>query len=130
MCDGRYLIYNVLDDDQAFMCSDLVCSYMSDKPSYILDRDKLFPWIQSRQFPLALKTDINYALPSNPTITKEVDRFTADAGHPGILNLSLEAFAARQLGQDIKLPIDGEKIAIGFGNMGDEDLAADKPSPT
>ncbi|CAG2204526.1 unnamed protein product [Mytilus edulis] len=74
--------------------------------------------------------EINFAVPSNPIITKEVARFTADAGHPGILNLSLDAFAARQQGKDIKLSIDGKKIAIGFGEMGDEDLAGDEPPPT
>ncbi|CAG2191099.1 unnamed protein product [Mytilus edulis] len=74
--------------------------------------------------------EINFAVPSNPIITKEVARFTADAGHPGILNLPLDAFAARQQGKDIKLSIDGKKIAIGFGEMGDEDLAGDEPPPT
>ncbi|CAC5423632.1 unnamed protein product [Mytilus coruscus] len=44
---------------------------------------------------------------------------SSDAGHQEILNISLDAFAARQQGRDIKLSIDDKIIAIMFGEIGD-----------
>ena len=58
------------------------------------------------------KSTIDFAVPSNPIITKEVARFTTDAGNPGILNIFLDAFAARHQGENIKLSIDGKNLQL------------------
>lgn len=73
---------------------------------------------------------INFVVPSNPVLAKEVARFTTDAETPGILNMSLDAFSSKHSGKDIKLSIDGKKIAVGFGKHGDEDLDGDENPPT
>ena len=49
---------------------------------------------------------------------------------PGILNISLDVFAAKHDGEDVKLSIDCKKLALGYGQMGDEDLAGFECPPT
>ncbi|CAC5400236.1 unnamed protein product [Mytilus coruscus] len=63
--------------------------------------------------------EINFAMPSNSIIIKDIARLIADAGHQEILNISFDAFAARQQVRDIKLSIDDKRIAIMFGEIGD-----------
>ncbi|CAC5401717.1 unnamed protein product [Mytilus coruscus] len=45
-----------------------------------------------------------------------------DAGSPGLLNIPLDAFASMNKGKDVKLSIDGKKVALGLGELGDENL--------
>jgi hypothetical protein len=42
----------------------------------------------------------------------------------------LESFSAINKGKDVKLSIDGKKLAIGLGKMGDEDLCGHEQEPT
>jgi hypothetical protein len=62
------------------------------------------------------------SVPSNPTLSKETSKYTLDAGSPGLLNIPLDAFANVNKGNDVKLSIDGKKLAIGLGDNGDGNL--------
>ena len=73
---------------------------------------------------------INFAVPSNPILSKESAKYTIGAGSPGILTASLDAFADNNTGKDVKISIDGKKIAFGLGNSGDENLGGFENSPT
>ena len=73
---------------------------------------------------------INFSVPSNPTLSKETFKYTLDAGSPGLLNIPLDAFANVNKGKDVKLSIDGKKLAIGLGDNGDENLGGFEVSPT
>ena len=73
---------------------------------------------------------INFSVPSNPTLSKETSKYTLDAGIPGLLNIPLDAFANVNKGKDVKLSIDGKKLAIGLGDNGDENLGGFEVSPT
>jgi hypothetical protein len=44
-------------------------------------------------------------------------------GSPGLLNISLHAFANANKGKDVKLSIDDKKLTIGRGDKGDENLS-------
>ncbi|CAC5369861.1 unnamed protein product [Mytilus coruscus] len=73
---------------------------------------------------------INFAVPSNPILTKESAKFSTDADKPGLLNVSLDAFATVNVKEDVKISIDGKKIALGLGTMGDENLDGFEVCPT
>jgi hypothetical protein len=73
---------------------------------------------------------INFSVPSNPTLSKETSKYTLDAGSPGLLNISLHAFANANKGKDVKLSIDDKKLTIGRGDKGDENLSGFEVSPT
>jgi hypothetical protein len=73
---------------------------------------------------------INFSVPSNPTLSKETSKYTLDAGSPGLLNIPLDAFANVNKGNDVKLSIDGKKLAIGLGDNGDGNLGGFEVSPT
>ena len=73
---------------------------------------------------------INFSVPSNPTLSKETSKYTLDAGSPGLLNISLHAFANANKGKDVKLSIDDKKLTIGRGDKGDENLSGFEISPT
>ena len=73
---------------------------------------------------------INFAVPSDPILAKHSAVYRLDAGMPGILNISLDVFAAKHDGKDVKLSIDCKKLALGYGQMGDEDLAGFECPPT
>lgn len=40
-----------------------------------------------------------------------------DAENPGMLHTSLDAFTRNKTGQDVKLSIDGKKLASGVGGV-------------
>lgn len=54
-----------------------------------------------------------------------------DAENPGMLHTSLDAFTRNKTGQDVKLSIDGKKLASGVGGvLGDGDLCGFESAPT
>ncbi|CAG2230153.1 unnamed protein product [Mytilus edulis] len=73
---------------------------------------------------------INFAVPSNPTLASESTKYTVGLENPGILETSLDAFAEKNVNKDIKISIDGKKLALGFGKTGDENLGGFENSPT
>lgn len=73
---------------------------------------------------------INFAVPSNPILARESSKYTISAENPGILSLSLDAFAENNKFKDVKISIDGKKLALGIGNMGDENLCGHENAPT
>ncbi|CAC5415625.1 unnamed protein product [Mytilus coruscus] len=73
---------------------------------------------------------INFVVPSNPTLTRESSKYTVNAENPGLLSIPLDAFAAQNIEKDVKLSIDGKKIALGLGDVGDENLGGYETSPT
>ena len=73
---------------------------------------------------------INFAIPSNPILARESAKFTVNVKNPGILSLSLDAFAETNKQKDVKISIDGKKLALGIGNMGDENLCGHEKTPT
>ncbi|VDI03707.1 Hypothetical predicted protein [Mytilus galloprovincialis] len=73
---------------------------------------------------------INFAVPSDPVLTRECVSFLADAEKTGMLHTSLDAFTKNKTGQDVKLSIDGKKLACGLGVLGDEDLCGFENPPT
>lgn len=73
---------------------------------------------------------INFAVPSDPVLSKAAAPYRDDATEPGILNLTLDAFAKTHKSKDVKLSIDGKRLAIGFGRVGDEDMMGHEASPT
>ncbi|CAG2219838.1 unnamed protein product [Mytilus edulis] len=73
---------------------------------------------------------INFAVPSNPTLASESTKYTVGLENPGILETSLDAFAEKNVDKDIKIAIDGKKLALGFGKTGDENLGGFENSPT
>ena len=74
--------------------------------------------------------EINFLVPSDPILVKEASKFRLDASKPGLLEISLDAFATQHKGDDVKLSIDGKRIATGFGKMGEEDLGGFESKPT
>jgi hypothetical protein len=54
-----------------------------------------------------------------PVTREETSKYTLDAGSPGLLNISLHAFANANKGKDVKLSIDDKKLTIGRGDKGD-----------
>jgi hypothetical protein len=74
---------------------------------------------------------INFAVPSDPVIQKEMKRFLVEVGQPGIINTSLDMFASNHAGKDVKLSVDGKKITTGFTDKyGDEDISGYEGHPT
>lgn len=73
---------------------------------------------------------INFAVPSNPILAAESKKYTVGAESPGILTLSLDAFAENDKEKDVKLSTDGKKIALGMGKNSDENLCGFENSPT
>ena len=43
---------------------------------------------------------------------------------------SLDAFTSQHQSEDVKISIDGKRIATGFGKMGEEDLGGFEAKPT
>lgn len=73
---------------------------------------------------------INFAVPSDPVLSKAAAPYRDDATEPGILTLTLDAFAKTHQSKDVKLSIDGKRLANGFGRVGDEDMMGHEASPT
>ena len=73
---------------------------------------------------------INFVVPSKPILSKAAAEYTIDAERPGILQIPLTVFAEHHSGCDIKLSIDGKKLASGFGTLGEEDLGGFEQAPT
>lgn len=73
---------------------------------------------------------IHFAVPSNPTLASESTKYTVGLENPGILDTSLDAFAEKNADKDVKISIDGKKLALGFGKTGDENLGGFENSPT
>ncbi|CAG2209236.1 unnamed protein product [Mytilus edulis] len=73
---------------------------------------------------------INFAVPSDPVLCKHSAKYTLDAAKPGLLDLSLNIVSEKLKGKDVKLSIDGKKLASGFGKLGDEDLGGHETAPT
>ena len=84
--------------------------------------------VDGRVLPVDCK--IHFAVPSNPVLLKETSTYTNDTSHPGLLNVALDAFANENRNNEVKLSIDGKKLAIGFGEMRDEDLSGFESPPT
>ena len=58
-------------------------------------------------------------------------KYRLDAEKPGFLNESLELFGEINKNKDIKLAIDGKKLAPGIGHhVGEEDLCGHEETPT
>ncbi|CAC5378055.1 unnamed protein product [Mytilus coruscus] len=79
---------------------------------------------------LPIDCRINFAVPSNPILAKETSKYTNDASRPGLLSVTLDTFAKENRDKEVKLSIDGKKLAIGFGEMGDGDLSGFESKPT
>ena len=73
---------------------------------------------------------VNFIVPCDDILRKESAPFLADAAQPGILHTSLNSFADNNKGKDVKISIDGKKLAYGFGKLGDEDLCGYEQHPT
>lgn len=73
---------------------------------------------------------INFAVPSDPVLSKAAAPYRDDDTEPGILTLTLAAFAITHQSKDVKLSIDGKRLAIEFGRVGDEDMMGHEASPT
>ena len=84
--------------------------------------------VDGRVLPVDCK--IHFAVPSNPVLLKETSTYTNDTSHPGLLNVALDAFANENRNNEVKLSIDGKKLAIGCGEMGDEDVSGFESPPT
>ena len=65
---------------------------------------------------------INFAVPSRPILSKAASEYTIDAESPGLLRISLQMFADHHNGSEIKLCMDGKRLATGFGKLDEEDL--------
>lgn len=63
-------------------------------------------------------------------MSKAATPYGDDATEPEILTLTLDAFAKTHQSKDVKLSIDGRRLAIGFGRVGDEDMIGHDASPT
>ncbi|CAH1799200.1 unnamed protein product [Owenia fusiformis] len=73
----------------------------------------------------------NFAVPSDRIIEEKSARFKDIMETPGLCKDVIKEFANVHKGEDIKISIDGKKIAIGFGKkLGDEDLNGNEPQPT
>ena len=74
---------------------------------------------------------INFAVPSDPVLKAASKQYTGDAKNPGFLNHSLDAFSKAHHNKDVKISIDGKKLASGFGKrLGEEDLCGFETKPT
>jgi hypothetical protein len=73
---------------------------------------------------------INFVVPSNSILTKESSKYTLDAENPGLLRIPFDSFAANNADNDVKLSIDGTKIALGLEEAGDENLGGYEVAPT
>jgi hypothetical protein len=73
---------------------------------------------------------INFIVPSDSILSKESAIYIGDAKEPGILRTSLESFSRENPGKDVKLSIDGKKLASGLGVLGDENLCGYEMAPT
>ena len=78
-----------------------------------------------------LECRINFAVPSDPIINREMKQFLLNVEKPGIIDISLDAFASAHGGKDVKLSLDGKKVATGFRDEhGDENLCGHEARPT
>jgi hypothetical protein len=74
------------------------------------------------------QSDINFAVPSFPTIEAAVKEFGFPKPAPGILSTNVDRF--KDTNQSYKLCIDGKLIARGFGKQhGEVDLYGHEQSP-
>ena len=73
---------------------------------------------------------INFAAPDVKVLQDESRKYRIDAEKPGILHIPLQAFAEAKGEVHVKLSIDGQKVASGLGQMGEEDLCGHKTAPT
>ena len=67
-------------------------------------------------------SSINFAVPSDKTLRLESEKYKINVNDPGIIQTTLDIFAEKQNGEDVKLCIDGKKLAYGHGNSGEEHL--------
>ena len=73
---------------------------------------------------------INFIVPSDKVLSRESAAYRSDVSKPGLMEISLDAFSAQHEGEDVKLSLDGKRIAIGFGELGEEDLGGLEAKPT
>ena len=74
---------------------------------------------------------INFIVPTDTILSRECAKYRLDAIKPGILELALDSFANAHPNQDVKLSIDGKKLAVGFSELGgEEDLSGFECPPT
>ena len=75
--------------------------------------------------------EMNFAVPSVKSLRKISDQYKLDAEDPGFLNRAISMFAEVHRGKDIKLALDGKKLAFGIGDkLGEEDLCGHEQPPT
>ena len=77
------------------------------------------------------ENSINFAIPSSSVLQRESDKFKIHVSSPGLIDDSLKTFASAKQGKDVKISVDGKKIAYGFGkSLGEEDLGGFEEAPT
>ena len=66
-----------------------------------------------------------------PFLQAAFKEYTEDAEKPGFLNISFDAFAKVHQNEDVKISIDGKKLASRFGKeLGEGDLCGFETKPT
>ena len=73
---------------------------------------------------------INFIVPSDRVLQRESAVYKMDSSKPGLLSIPLDEFSNNHQGQDVKLSVDGKKIAVGYGDLGEEDLGGLEQPPT
>ena len=76
------------------------------------------------------RSPIHFAVPSMRVLQRESDKYKVNVSSPGIIHDSLDAFSAIHPNKEVKLSIDGKKIAYGYGKkLGEEDLGGFEEEP-
>ena len=73
---------------------------------------------------------INFAVPCDKTIRCATYDYRLDVAEPGVITSTLDAYAEAYKDSDVKLSIDGKKLAYGLGNSGEENLCGFESAPT
>ena len=74
---------------------------------------------------------LNFAVPSEQSLNKISHKYEVDASKPGFLEEALTLFADMHRSKDIKLALDGKKLAYGIGQkLGEEYLCGYEACPT
>ena len=64
---------------------------------------------------LSDEVDITFAVPTQKILQTESDKFCVDGIKPGVIKGAVQAFAQCNNNKDVKVSIDGKKLAFGFG---------------
>ena len=72
---------------------------------------------------------INFIVPNKSVLSRESKAYRLDVSKPGLMEISLDVFAEHHEGRDVKLSLDGKRISIGFGDLGEEDLGGLEAKP-